>query len=348
MLSALDEDGKPVDWWFLYKLPKDAPLSPGAPAGDAARTSGYEYLYYDPAHPALALSSHTLEDGTGALHQTLAGFFGSAVGGPPAADVPFTTGWVLYNDEIPGASVNNGARGHTKGVLAFDTASDSALWLLHSTPRFPHPRDVRFPVDEVIYGQTMLCVTLPSVAAAEAIAAQMLDEQEPQTYSPFIPDAITATSPLRELAGMPRVPDSKDPQTVPFTSRGGRAFECIAKSRNWGLDYWNDLVGPELGVNLDVETWRRGVLPSTADSDKTHNVTDVLSVDLAPLGVPYTWSYTQDHAKWAVSTDPSWVCVGDINRQVSQEKRGGGSICFQEEPLWKALASVQTERVEKG
>jgi deoxyribonuclease-2 len=193
----------------------------------------------------------------------------------------------------------------------------------------------------------MLCVTLPNVAAAETIAAQMLDEQEPQTYSPFIPDAIAPTSPMRELAGMPRVPDLKDPSTIPFTSRGGRSFESIAKSRNWGDDFWNDLVGPTLKVNLDVETWRRGKLPSTADDDKTHNVTDVLSVDLATLGVPYTWSYTRDHAKWAVSTDPSWVCVGDINRQVSQEKRGGGSICFQEDALWKALLSVQTEKAVK-
>jgi deoxyribonuclease-2 len=345
MLSALNEDGQPVDWWFLYKLPGDCTDSATPPVP----TSGYEYLYYDPDHPTLALSPHTLEDGTGALHQTLAGFFGSVVGGPPDADdVPITTGWVLYNDEIPGATVNNGARGHTKGAIAFDTASDSALWLLHSTPRFPHPRDVRFPVDEKIYGQTMLCVTLPNIAAAETIAAQMLDEQEPQTYGNFIPEDISATSPLRELAGMPRVPDQKDPCTVPFVSRGGKSFECIAKSRNWGDDFWNDLVGPELKTNLDVETWRRGKLPSTADDDKTHNVTDVLSVDLSALGVPYSWSYTHDHSKWAVSTDPSWVCVADINRQVSQEKRGGGSICFQEEPLWKALVSIQTETAEKG
>ena len=54
-------------------------------------------------------------------------------------------------------------------------------------------------------------------------------------------------------------------------------------------------------------------------------------------------------ASSAISTDPSssWVCVGDINRQVSQEKRGGGSICFQEQALWKALLSVQTETAVK-
>ena len=41
-ICALDEDGKPVDWWFLYKVPKLTK--------DASHVSatGYEYVYYDP------------------------------------------------------------------------------------------------------------------------------------------------------------------------------------------------------------------------------------------------------------------------------------------------------------
>ena len=42
-VSALDESGRPVDWWFIYKVPQ---LSAGA-NNDSA--SGYEYVYYDPA-----------------------------------------------------------------------------------------------------------------------------------------------------------------------------------------------------------------------------------------------------------------------------------------------------------
>jgi deoxyribonuclease-2 len=341
-LSAQDDDGNPVDWWFLYKLPEDALPSPGAPTG-TAKTTGYEYLYYEPGMDAPARSKHTLQDVGGALHQTLAGIFGSTVGGPPAADVPFTTGWILYNDEIPGASTNDEQRGHTKGVLAFDPADNSGLWLLHSTPRFPHPRDVRFPDDEKIYGQTMVCLTLPGVDTVEQIAAQMLDEQEPQTYGCFVPDGIGPTSPLRELAGMPRTPDSSQPSDIAFGSHGGSSFSCIAKSRAWNDDFWNDLVGPTLKVDIDVETWRRGALAATEDSDHVHHSTDVLAIDLTTLGIPYGWSYTRDHAKWAISTSPPWVCVGDINRQVSQRKRGGGTLCLQDAALWKALDGIQRE-----
>src|SRR6476660_2945180 len=49
-LSALDEQGKPVDFFFMYKVPQ---LRAGAvtrgPARevDTDKTTGYEYVYYD-------------------------------------------------------------------------------------------------------------------------------------------------------------------------------------------------------------------------------------------------------------------------------------------------------------
>ena len=40
------------------------------------------------------------------------------------------------------------------------------------------------------------------------------------------------------------------------------------------------------------------------------------------------------------SRDSDWVCVGDINRMKSQEKRGGGTIAFQDKKLWAALSKT--------
>ena len=40
-ISALDENGKPIDWWFAYKVPK---LTKDANTSSA---TGYEYVYYD-------------------------------------------------------------------------------------------------------------------------------------------------------------------------------------------------------------------------------------------------------------------------------------------------------------
>ena len=82
-------------------------------------------------------------------------------------------------------------------------------------------------------------------------------------------------------------------------------------------------MGPTLKADMNVETWIRGKIPPVLDSDGIHKTYDVKYIDLSPLGVPWTWPETHDHAKWGITVDSDWVCVGDINRMVSQEKRGG-------------------------
>jgi deoxyribonuclease-2 len=327
-LSAIGDSGKHVDWWFIYKVPKDAKAAnnSGKPA------TGYEYAYFDSGSKVMAGSKHLLNDTTNALRLTLQQI--------PAGAHP-TLGAVFYNDEYPSSlhKTNNGDRGHCKGVLAFDTASDTALWLIHSTPRFPTPGSFDFPSDELDYGQTFLCITLADIKTAEAIAQQMTTEQGPQTYGPALPKGASPV--WAELTGG-KYTLSKTPSSVPFTSKAGMKFRCIAKSRVWGQDLWSDAVGDDLNVDLDVESWRRGKIPATIDSNRKDDVDDIIDIDLGPLGFPYAWPETKDHAKWASSLkgNSDWICVADINRQTSQSKRGGGAVCFQHPALWQCLAKI--------
>lgn len=66
---------------------------------------------------------------------------------------------------------------------------------------------------------------------------------------------------------------------------------------------------------------------------------------LAP-GQRFTFEATEDHSKWAVSTTAAaggkggWVCVGDINRNEAEEKRGGGTVCLQDPVVWKAYRTA--------
>jgi deoxyribonuclease-2 len=73
------------------------------------------------------------------------------------------------------------------------------------------------------------------------------------------------------------------------------------------------------------------------------------SVNLAPLGIPISWSEEQDHAKLAISDKTEsnhWICVGDINFTIAQEKRGGGTVAFRCEPLWKSLSEILSTEAE--
>ena len=108
------------------------------------------------------------------------------------------------------------------------------------------------------------------------------------------------------------------------------------------------LVSTVLNENIDVETWQNAgpKVPPEIEQGETHDVENMKSVNLAPLGIPWSWEEQDDHAKLAISDrnnppgSDHWVCVGDINFTDSMEKRGGGTVGFICDPLWQALSAT--------
>ncbi|OMH38931.1 deoxyribonuclease II family protein [Motiliproteus sp. MSK22-1] len=332
MIEVKNQQGKPVDWWFIYKTPEHT---------GSETNEGFDFLYFDPDVGALELSPTGLDKSNQALSHTLKGIF----------NAPESTGYLVYNDEHVDQEANKSGKGHCKGILAFDKSSDSALLLLHSTPRFPANKEFTLPDDEKIYGQTFICISLPDYQTANQIARQMLSQQNPQilTESSRLPSSLQDEEPLSLLFHGAEESESTKPSTLKFKSKGGKAFSLIAKSRKWGEDFWLDLVSPELKCDLVVETWRRGKVTPLKDDRSSSYDEDILTLDfkLAP-DLSYQWHYTKDHAKWAVALKNNvntlpWVCIADINRMVSQEKRGGASLCFQDSQLWQALRNAEEQ-----
>lgn len=330
MMDVKNPEGKSVDWWFLYKTPEHT---------GRQGNSGDDFFYYDPNQESLQLSTRELDQDNQALAQTLNSVF----------NAPKSAGFIVYNDEHVDQQSNHSSKGHCKGIIAFDKESDSAFFLLHSTPRFPANNEIELPDDERIYGQTFICITLPNYATANQIAQQMLEQQNPQilTESSRIPESLGKDEPLSLLFHGTQINESKQPSTLKFHSKGGKEFLLVAKSKHWGEDFWLDLVSPTLKCDLVVETWRRGKVTPLQDMHSTCFDEDTLSLCFKfSSSKAYEWSYTKDHAKWAIALKNEtnqlpWVCVADMNRMVSQEKRGGGCLCFQEEALWNALKNAE-------
>jgi deoxyribonuclease II len=330
-LTALDESGKPVDWWFIYKVPQ---LGAGAGTDE---TTGYEYVYYDatidgntdPRKRNIDKSAYLLSGGKGALNQTLDSVNWKR---PPS-----TVGWILYNDEMPAdvGRKDDGGRGHTKGVIAFDTASKTAYWLLHSWPKYFDPGAVKDPTPK--YGQTYLCLSL-TIDTARQIATQMIVHQEPQVYKTQAAN-LPKDDPLNLLMQPPDSNPKGDSNVIKLKTSGGMPFWVLAKNKEWNKDFWNDFVGPQLGDDMDDETWIRGPIPPIADSDGIHKTFDIKYINLGFMGVRWAWPETHDHAKWGITLHKPWVCVGDINRMISQRKRGGGTIAFQNQIVWQGLST---------
>lgn len=333
-VSALDESGNPVDWWFMYKVPQ---LGKGANTDQA---TGYEYIYYDSkidknpvAQRNVVKSPFLISGGKGALNNTLDSVF-KFFKNPPAG-----TGRLLYNDEMPPSTdkKDDAQKGHTKGVIAFDTGTGTAYWLLHSWPKFTDPDATNDPTPK--YGQTYLCLSI-TLDTARKLASQMSVHQEPQIYFPN-PANLPNTDPLSVLMQTTAFDPPADSDVIDLTTIGGMSFKVIAKNREWNKDFWNDLVGPTLGDDMDDETWIRGPIPPIADSDGIHKTFDIKYINLGPMGLHWAWPETHDHAKWGITLHTPWVCVGDINRMISQRKRGGGTIAFQNQILWQGLSKSE-------
>jgi len=346
-LGAIDDTGKPVDWWFVYKV------AGNSVASDKSKPTGTEFVYYDSSgkKEKLTLSPNKISDPLkGAVSGTLNQIYNN-LSDP-------NIGWFFYNDEDPLTGKTNGVRGHTKGVLAFDLQTNSGFWLIDSAPKFPLKDKYSYPSTATQNAQTFLCITLQDADTAKAIAAQMFVAQQPNVYlASAVPAAIKGTGDPRESLLQNKITTDTTAYAnfIPFKSKGGQAFRCFAKNKHWDAvnndDFYNDLVGPALAENLSVETWEHGPEPGTQDSDKIHTVVAMKSVNLAPLGFTpsYLWSEESDHAKLAISaaSEPGlkYVCVGDINFTKTMEKRSGGTVAFICDGLWQEISSILTEVV---
>lgn len=102
-------------------------------------------------------------------------------------------------------------------------------------------------------------------------------------------------------------------------------------------DLYHAWVAPALQTDLLVQFWRRSTGVLESDCSPSYKI---LNIYMLSPGQHLTFKATEDHSKWAVSVSGSWVCVGDINRNEAEERRGGGTVCHQNSVVWKAYRTT--------
>lgn len=317
-LTCRDETGAPIDSWTALKLNK-----------------GTTYLYSDSVHQTPSLSPHDMNDtATGALAFTTNQLWS-----------PDTSAYILYNDEPP--SANGGqpemTSGHTKGYAA--VANDgSAFLVVHSIPKFPTgpgnaSKYIGMEPNAWMYGQSVLCLTLNSSTLADILVQMQLNA--PQVYdwsaSASVPAAAAAAAAIIAL-GNGVINSAATCNSTVYETQGGARFTYFAKSNQWNNELYSECVAPFYNSPLVVESWIRG--SATGPSCTTNQVLDVQELNYNGFEL----SEYNDHSKWAVSTDQSFVCIGDINRMTTQFRRGGGTACIEfQQPLVDFLRSAITK-----
>jgi len=362
-MSCLSPSGSPVDWYVVMKFPQKVGQYPG-----------YTAAYIDSTNPiksAIQVSDfHYSTNNAVAETVKQLGIYGGKV-----TRRTETLGWAFWNDETfpsfeapkPIEHWNNSQGydyGHTKGVLAFNAASKSGFYLLHSAPGFPYstafaPDYFHFPYGQSWFAQHFFCVslTLDQIEAASAV----MRYYNAYVYDSNIPPGLTSRLP--NFVALTKFEYKNGSTTGSVLSVGSQQFTLIGKDGNVNGDLYEDYVAPALKSGLTSMTWCCGdfdpfcCMPSYCKGKPIQNPsgpqkgrstyawdsTNLLNID---YGQGLVFNVSQNHAKFAVNDNANgspWVCFGDMNRMTSQRKRGGGAMCQQNTKLFAFMKGVITK-----
>ncbi|KAK6741657.1 hypothetical protein RB195_009496 [Necator americanus] len=310
-LGCKNMEGKDVDWFVAIKLP-----------AREDEMKGRGFVYFDATQDDWKMSPEPIDSVTSAIGATVDQFYNVK---------KTSTFTIAYNDDSPKAGAESG-RGHSKGLAVFDY--EVGFWLVHSVPRFPPINKYSFPRSGEKFAQSFLCLTL-GVDMLEDVGQYMRFAQvTPYFFSLPKLHKIAAPS-LLDVVNKKSLPRSATVYTTirSIQTLGGKKAEAFSKHRNFGKDLWHDFIAPNLKTSMAVETWRGG---SAIDiGSQCHRKQNVYDINIVTV-LNKTFTNSQDHSKWGVSLNSEIpaVCVGGINRQESQFKRGGGAICITDRNLW--------------
>lgn len=331
-LQCLSKNGSPVDWFAVYKLPELRH------AETPVLHEGRGFYYMDQNNPSLVLSDKGMDDTGHAVYNTLQQIY----------DNKTTIAYIMYNDQAPKkrTSLNHG---HSKGTVAFDKTG--GFWMVHSTPEFPPMKSdgYSWPKSACTFGQTFLCISM-NYNMMDRIGSVFMYTY-PKIYDTSLPSVFSADNPvLSNMILGPKQHHVMDPPWYNVTqiiSKGNNKFMSYEKFTDFHRDLYDGLLSTALQEDLLVETWRehgytQNDLPSNCSIQyKVYNIETMIFPD---KGIAFKTS--KDHSKWAVSKNGGdWLCIGDINRQMTQFKRGGTQVCFQNHQAWTSFRNLvnQTE-----
>ncbi|OHS92906.1 Plancitoxin-1 [Tritrichomonas foetus] len=315
ILSCKSPIGSSVPWYAAFKVPKISDKIP-------THATGLGYFYRDDNTQLTEGPEDLNSSYNNPLYETLKQMYTGS------SDI----GYLLFSDQPPGDKDASSSRAHLKGVMVFD--SDNGIYLVHSTPRFPNDPatgEFSYPDSGVTYGQSFLCMTLEH-EELDKIAKSYLIEF-PYIYASNEPDFTESKLPyVKDLL------DSKwnknEDTFIAEIKTASKTFKLFGKSNSWNYDIYHDLIALNLQKDTFSSTWSNGVGTMTSDCSGDYYAINVLYVNFGSA----EWQRSKDHSKWAVSG--SHVCIGGINRQESQKKRGGDAFCVDYNPFAQEILSV--------
>jgi len=242
-------------------------------------------------------------------------------------------GHILVSDQPPSGISVAATRAHMKGVFLYD--QDNGVYLVHSVPRFPiepeTSKSYQYPDSGVNNGQSFLCLTLSHEDMEKIMKTWLVDYPFP--YSTAIPSFSYSKIPSIQNF-MNGVWNNNDMTLINNVKAGSQTFTVFGKHRKWGLDIYHDLLAPTFKSNIFANTWSNGVGTNPSDCSGNYAAYNVLALNWGSI----SWPRSKDHSKWGLASTN--VCIGGINRQESQKRRGGSAFCIQHSAWSKEMNNL--------
>lgn len=243
-----------------------------------------------------------------------------------------------WNDQPPIAYEPSTSYAHSKGLITYSAESNEGFFLSHSIPKFPEINKDTGEINYISnlsssYGQQVACIALNS----RIVDIQKLLDQISATKPYVYHNTLTPSSGGNSLKSA-----QLRQQITPLELNLG-GFTYVTKPKSLAVEvyeeflvpFWNQKIG---NSGFYVETWGRPILPSVCQGKPVINI-EFLSYD------GETQKRTQDHSKWALSLDSGkqLLCVGDLNHQESQDKRGGSFLCLRDQVAYNNFRMLISE-----
>lgn len=248
---------------------------------------------------------------------------------------------LAWNDEPPTSYHPSTSYAHSKGLLTFSKEENRGFFLSHSIPKYPEIDEEIGEINYISntrssYGQHVVCVSLNSGIEDLHLLWDQIQTAKPYVYhNTLIPSSrVNSLSTLYKLGKNLKLRNERRLGEFTFVTKS--KSQMVPVFEGFLSPYWKQKLG---NPGFFVETWGRPLLPSVCKEGSVVNIRKI--------------SYggeiqkeTQDHSKWAISTEEklNLVCIGDLNHQNSQYKRGGSFLCLQNREVYRGFFQMITER----
>jgi deoxyribonuclease-2 len=221
-----EKTGEELDWYTLYKLPRDthAQTSPAS----AHLAQGIAYMFMTNLNQDWTMSTLSMNDSRSINARTLESYYNKS---------DKSVGYIVYNDNCE-MKTGSSSRGHSKGVLMFD--EETIVAVIHSVPKYPSASGYKILPGQCIFGQSGFCATLKIDQLAGMV--KQLSYLYPHVCDSYIPDHIKANYPeqaaiLQDMIDGKRVTDKTETtSTSVFKTAGGEELIGFAKTTYYDED----------------------------------------------------------------------------------------------------------------